>query len=83
VGSAHDLDKVKAAMTLLKSIVEKPGPAKIERTDAVVARIGCLPRAGSLVHRFRHDNERADPLEALRGKNPGSVHDRNCRYRWP
>jgi hypothetical protein len=38
VGSAHDLDKVKAAMTLLKSKVEKPGPAKIERTDAVAGK---------------------------------------------
>jgi hypothetical protein len=37
-GSAHDLDKVKAAMTLLKSKVEKPGPAKIERTDTVAGK---------------------------------------------
>jgi hypothetical protein len=38
VGSAHDLDKVKAAMTLLKSKVEKPRPAKIERADAVAGK---------------------------------------------
>ncbi len=35
---AQDMEKVKAAMTLLKSQAEKLGPAKIEGTDTVVGK---------------------------------------------
>jgi hypothetical protein len=35
---AQDLDKVKAAMALLKSKAEKLGPAKLEGTDAVAGK---------------------------------------------
>lgn len=35
---AQDLDKVKAAMTLLQSKAEKLGPAKIEGTDTVAGK---------------------------------------------
>ena len=48
---AQDLDKVKAAMTLLQSKAEKLGPAKIDGTDTVAGQ----DRPGGIL---RHHQDR-------------------------